>query len=258
MAPATRLVSRISIAPVKGFRLLHPERVELNEHGVTSNRRFLIVGEDGRHLRSEPTTWTARMSGAYDAARETLQMTFPDGTTVEGSALALGDTVVTYIEPGPRRVEMRIVEGPWTEPLSLVAGCTVRLARPANPGVALTEPVTLMSDGSLARLEREAGQSIDPRRFRMLLTLSGCGAHEEDAWDGQLVRVGGAHVRIAGPVDRCVVTTRDPETGTRDLDTLRLLKSYRGMRGRHVDFGMFARVELPGTVRVGDEVELLG
>jgi uncharacterized protein len=38
--------------------------------------------------------------------------------------------------------------------------------------------------------------------------------------------------RITGPVDRCVVTTRDPDTGERDLDTLRLIKRYRGMRGR--------------------------
>jgi uncharacterized protein YcbX len=258
MAPATRHVSRISIAPVKGFRLLHPDRVELTEHGVTGNRRFLIVGEDGRHLRSEPTTWTARMSGVYDELRETLQMTFPDGTTVEGSTLELGDTVVTFIEPGSKRVEMRIVEGPWAEPLSRVAGRAVRLARPAEPWLALTEPVTLMSDGSLARLEREAGTSIDPRRFRMLLTITGCGAHEEDTWDGQLVRVGDALLRIAGPVDRCVVTTRDPETGARDLDTLRLLEHYRGMRDRHVDFGMFARVERPGIVSVGDEVDPLG
>jgi uncharacterized protein YcbX len=33
--------------------------------------------------------------------------------------------------------------------------------------------------------------------------------------------------RITGPVDRCVVTTRDPGTGERDLDTLRLIKRYR-------------------------------
>src|SRR3954454_6521554 len=100
MAPATRHVSRISIAPVKGFQLLHPERIELTERGVAGNRSFLIVGEDGRHLRSEATTWTARMSGVYDAVRETLQMTFPDGTTVEGSTLELGERVVTLIEPG--------------------------------------------------------------------------------------------------------------------------------------------------------------
>src|SRR5262245_7619438 len=133
---AVHTVTRISIAPVKGFRLLHPERVRLTEHGVVENRRFLIVGEDGRHLRSEPTPWPVLVVGSYDAESETLRMRFPDGETVEGSALDLGETVVTHIEPGPMRVEMQIVHGPWQEPLSRLAGRPVRLARPELAGAA--------------------------------------------------------------------------------------------------------------------------
>ena len=49
------------------------------------------------------------------------------------------------------------------------------------------------------------------------------------------------------------VTTRDPDTGIRDLDTLEILKRYRGS----FDFGVRARVEQPGEVGVGDEVEAL-
>jgi uncharacterized protein YcbX len=259
MEPSSaRRVACIAIAPVKAFRLQFPERVELTERGVVENRRFVLVGEDGRHLRSEPTAWPNLISGAYDPEREHLAMTFPDGTAVEGSALALGDTVVTFIEPGPRRMEMRVVEGPWNELLSRSAGRAVRLARPEHPGDPLTEPVTVMSDGSLERLAQAAGHPVDPRRFRMLFTLAGCSAHEEDTWEGKLVRLGGAVIHVTAPTDRCVVTTRDPDTAMRDLDTLRLIKGYRGMRGRHVDFGMFASVAVPGTVAVGDAVEVLG
>ena len=86
-----RRISCGSIAPVKGFRLLHPERIELTENGVIENRRFVIVGEDGRHLRGEPTKWPVLVTGAYDAAQEILRMTFPGGEVVEGSALALGE-----------------------------------------------------------------------------------------------------------------------------------------------------------------------
>ena len=129
-------------------------------------------------------------------------------------------------------MEMRIVEGPWNEPLSRVAGRAVRLARPEHPGDPLTEPVTLMSDGSLARLEREAGRPVDPRRFRMLFTLSGCDAHEEDTWEGRLraARRGGHSRHGPGrPLRR-----DDPRSrhGERDLDTLRLIKGYRGLRGK--------------------------
>jgi hypothetical protein len=48
------------------------------------------------------------MSGLYDTARERLQTTFPDGTTVEGRALEFVETVVTYIERGaPARRDAR-------------------------------------------------------------------------------------------------------------------------------------------------------
>jgi uncharacterized protein YcbX len=201
--------------------------------------------------------WPVLITSTYDAAQEILRMVFPDGEVVEGSALALGEDVVTLIEPGPKRVEMRVVDGPWTEPLSRLARRPVRLARPHEVGAPLTDPVTLLADSSLDRLEREAGQAIDFRRFRMLFMLAGCTEHEEDTWAGRRVRIGAAIVRITGPTDRCVVITRHPETGKRDLDALRLIRGYRPMRDKYIDFGMFARVETPGSVAVGDAVEPL-
>ena len=43
-----------------------------------------------------------------------------------------------------------------------------------------------------------------------------------------------------------------------DLDTLRLIKNYRGVRdGKEIDFGVAAEVIEPGAVRIGDAVEPL-
>ena len=53
------------------------------------------------------------------------------------------------------------------------------------------------------------------------------------------------------------MTTRDPRTGHRDLDTLRLIASYRGTRNGDVLFGAYAQVEQPGVVALGDAVEPL-
>ena len=90
----------------------------------------------------------------------------------------------------------------------------------------------------------------------MLFTLSGCRPHEEDEWEGRLARIGDAVIRVGGPVERCAMTTRDPDTGERDLDTLGLIKSYRGLSERRtLDFGVYAEIVQPGRVRVGDTVE---
>ena len=63
-----------------------------------------------------------------------------------------------------------------------------------------------------------------------------------------------------GPVPRCVVTTQDPATGVKDFDTLKRIAEYRPLmqESRGIPFGMYAEVERPGRVAVGDPVEPLG
>jgi uncharacterized protein YcbX len=251
-----KTVSRISVAPVKGFRLLHPDEVDVTPAGVVENRRFFLTDGQGKRLRSSLTPWPVRIEGRYDAASERLWMRFPDGTEVEGGTLDLGQTVRTNVSL-VGDMEARVVHGPWTKPLSALAGHPVRLVRPEKPGDVYAYPVTFLSEASVARLGEEAGTDVDGRRFRLLFTLAGCEPHEEDGWAGRSVAVGEAVVRVAEPVDRCAVTTRNPDTGKRDLDTLALIKGYRGMPRGTIDFGMLAAVERPGRVRVGDAVELI-
>ena len=246
-------VARISVSPVKGFRLSHPEEVHLGPNGVEANRRFLLVDADGQRLRGSRTPWLVRIRADYDVRAERLRIRFADGTSVEGGAVARGASI--HSTSGTIDVHARVVEGPWQEPLSRLAGRPVRLARAERAGAGMNAPVTLVSDGSLARLAREAGRdAIDSRRFRTLFQLDGCDAHEEDRWEGRKFAAGSAVLRVGGPVDRCAVTTRDPDTGDRDLDTLRVLKDYRGQRESNgaVLFGVYAYVERPGVVRVGD------
>jgi uncharacterized protein YcbX len=246
-------VTRISVSPVKGFRLSHPDEIVLGPDGVVENRRFFLVDSEGQRLRSSRTPWPTQIRADYDSVSELLRMRFPDGSEIESDATASGERVRST--SGTIDVTGHIVDGPWEAPLSRLAGQPVRLARADRTGASLNAPVTLVSDGSLTRLAREAGRSeVDARRFRMLFQLDGCDPHEEDTWDGLPFEIGSAVVRVVGPVDRCAVTTRDPDTGERDLDTLRLLKDYRGRRESDgaVLFGVYASVERPGVVRVGD------
>ncbi len=249
-------VSLISVTPVKCFALSHPDSIELTEGGIVENRRFFLVDGEGKRLRSSLTSWPMVLRADYDIAAERLRISFPDGAITEGSALGNGEVVdVDYHDS---LVPCRVLDGEWTERLSRLAGHPVRLVRPDEHGHVQEAPVTLLSEASLDRLGREAGRPVDGRRFRMLLTLSGCRPHEEDDWEGRLLRIGGAVIRAGGPVDRCAMTTRDPDTGATDLDTLRLIKGYRGMSERKtIDFGVYAEIVEPGAVRVGDTVEPL-
>jgi uncharacterized protein len=248
-------VARISLTPVKCFHLDHPDEVSLGVDGVQGNRLFLLVGEDGERLRSSATPWPVVVYAAYDPVADELEMRFPDGEVISGSAAPNGEELT--IQLGGREQRVRLVPGPWAEALSELGGRGVRLARVERDGLAMVEPVTILSSASVARLSREAGRDVDARRFRPLFELDGCAEHEEDTWEGRRLRLGEALVEIGEPVIRCAVTTRDPDTGERDLDTLRLIKSYRGQGpDGEIWFARYGRVLEPGRVRVGDPVVL--
>jgi uncharacterized protein YcbX len=66
--------------------------------------------------------------------------------------------------------------------------------------------------------------------------------------------MGEAVVRVGEQMPRCVITTIDPDTATKDFPTLDVLASYRKI-GTQLMFGMYGDVEEPGVVRVGDPVE---
>jgi uncharacterized protein YcbX len=69
------------------------------------------------------------------------------------------------------------------------------------------------------------------------------------------VSIGGAVVAPVGDVGRCAVTTKNPDTGEVDLDTLGTLAAYRREgRTEPLPFGVHAAVVQPGRVRVGDAV----
>jgi uncharacterized protein YcbX len=251
-----RTVARISYAPVQGFRLLEPDAVALTLRGIVDDRRFFLIDAHGARLRSSLTAWPVRVRGEYDPSTETLRMRFPDGRDTTGDACPGRHGVAVDVHG--RYVEGHVVDGPWTEQLSALADHGVRLVRTLHAGDYQNAPVTLLSVGALTRLERELGAELDPRRFRMTFLVDGYAEHEEDGWTGKRVRIGDAVLRGGVPVPRCAVTTRDPETGSRDLDTLGALAGYRPpLDDGGLPFGIYATVERPGEVRLGDAVELL-
>jgi uncharacterized protein YcbX len=257
-------VSWLTVAPVKGLALQSRDEIVLDRYGVAENRRFHLVEPSGRRTGVMEIAALVQVAAEYDAAAERLTLRFPDGAVVDGP-VEVGAAVTTDFYGRP--VPGRIVDGPWADALSEFAGRPLRLARSERPGAAVDRgrgTVSLVSDESLAELARQAGEErVDGRRFRMLVGVSGVRPHEEDEWVGHEVELGDAAVRFLGTVGRCAITTRDPDTGQRDLDTLRLIRDYRGFtekRGgkRELDFGIYGEVVRPGRVRVGDVVTPLG
>lgn len=251
-------VSWLSITPVKGLALIQPDEIVLERCGVTANRRFVMIDEDGRHFGLVRNGRLVQIRPDYDEAADRLSLHFPDGSTVDGE-IRLGAAVTA--EFSSRAVSGRLVEGPWSNAISAHAGRPIRLVKTDRPGNGVDRArgqISLVSDESVVEIGRQGGRNgVDARRFRMLIGVRGCEPHGEDDWVGRRVRVGGAVVALHGHVGRCAITTQNPETGVPDFDTLRIIKAYRGLREGRLDFGVFGEVLEPGRVYVGDPVEPL-
>jgi uncharacterized protein YcbX len=250
-------VAQFSIAPVRSLGLQHPTEIDVTEVGVVEDRRFFLSDDQNRLVDRIVVGRLVQVESRTDPAATRLWMRFPDGSVID-EEVRLGESVETPIHG--RTGVGKVVIGPWGDKLAEVAGRPIRVIRCDRPGgTRVGNPTSLVSDGSLRELARNAGlDGVDGRRFRMLINLDGAEPHEEDTWIGKRIGLGDAILRVTKPDARCAITTQDPDTGTRDLDTLRTIIGYRGLReGKHADFGVLADVVQPGRIRLGDEVDVL-
>jgi len=147
----------------------------------------------------------------------------------------------------------------WGDPLLRSAlerdlGRPVRLERDTGgiPDVPGTVLVTVA--GTLAALSRELGTDVDARRFRTNLHLElDAEPWAELAWAGAEIELeGGVRLRIDHACERCAIPTRDPDTQEKWPQLLRHLAAEHGQ-----DFGLLARVRVPGRVYAGESVRIV-
>jgi uncharacterized protein YcbX len=245
-------VTALTIAPVKGMRVVPVGELELGQAGPVGDRAFVLVDADGALVKTTRTPKLLQVEPSWHAATNTLGLRFPDGREV-AAVPEPGEHATTAFYDG-RPVTGSLVDGPLAEALSAHLGRPVQLLAldPRQTG-ADDAPVTLMSTASLLALgEALEGGVPDPRRFRMTITIDGSAAWEEHGWSGREVRLGDVTLRVVDPVPRCVVTTRDPDQGRQDAPILKALADLRGKDD--VTFGVWCEVARPGVVRLGDAV----
>ena len=248
-------VTGLATTVVKGTRLRCVPEVTLESGGARGDRRFYVIDERGRMVNGKQLGELSAVVADYLEDENALTLTFPDGSIMRDRVQS-GEELTTRFYSRPRRG--RLVRGPWAAALSDHLGQPLRLVESlGSVDRGARGAVSLISRASLDRLAQEAGEpEVDVRRFRMLIEIDGVAAHAEDDWVGRRVAVGAARIAFHGHVGRCLVTSRDPDTGQIDLPTLDILRDYRGELDttEPLPFGIYGEVIEPGTIRVADAV----
>ena len=259
-------VKAIYTAPVKSLALQQPEKVYVGYQGIAEDRRLYLINWEGKLQTQRELGRLVQIKAEYlieptSPESKSLRLTFPNGDTCQGP-ITLGQSTGTII--WGRRVKGHLVNGDWNEALSQFCGEPIQMVTSDDAGQAFDEfPVSMVSEASLQRLTEEATNqtkfqgSLNGTRFRPNFLLGGCHPHEEDSWLKRVIQIGDELQLQPIMLDpRCSIITHNPTTGERDVDTLRLIISYRPSP-RNAYFGTYAIVENPGVVSVGDEVTVI-
>ncbi|HEX2902792.1 MAG TPA: MOSC domain-containing protein [Jatrophihabitans sp.] len=111
--------------------------------------------------------------------------------------------------------------------------------------------VSLVSTATLQWCEQELGVDADPRRLRANLLIAADEAFVEERWLGRVIGVGDALLEVVARTERCrtIDVAQDGAGAAR-----RWLKPLAEARG--LQLGVYARVAVPGVIRVGDELRI--
>jgi hypothetical protein len=251
-------VSLLSVTPVKGLALHHPTHVDVTADGIVGDRAFFLVDDKDVPISCTDLGGIMRLSADYDAGTGVLSVHGPDGL-MRSDVVERGEPLTPDFY-GLRDVSGHVATG-WGSLFTRVAGTPVRLVV-GDSGAFDVAGVTLLGSASTTELAaHNGGAPVDGRRFRMNVEISGSSPLAEDVWEGRGLHLGDVVLRVGGPVKRCAATTRHPDTGDIDLQTLKLIGATKGRQetpefGAGFYFGVYADVLTPGRIHVGDHVNL--
>ncbi|AXK72764.1 MOSC domain-containing protein [Lysobacter sp. TY2-98] len=262
-------VASLHLYPLKSCAPLDAEALDVTLRGPVGDRRWMAVDANGRFL-------TARQHPRLVGIRA-----LPDDA---GIVLSANDMPALHVQPpandAPRRevviwddtvhaVDAGDNAAAW---LTQYLGLTTRLVhmdatvhRPVDAKYGKPDdevsfadgyPLLVITQSALDELNARLASPVPMARFRPNIVVASTAPNAEDGW--RRVRVGEVEFDAVKTCIRCVFTTIDPATMTRDPggEPLRTLLTYR-RTPKGVSFGMNLIPRGTGRIARGDAVVVL-
>jgi uncharacterized protein YcbX len=261
--------------PIKSCRGHSVDRVTVEPWGLAGDRRWVVVGDDGRSLTAREHPRMLLISPVLgDDGR--LDLTSPDASPLS-VAVPAPDRLVP-ISVWNSDLDAALAGDEANAWFSKVIGTSARLVhlddptrRHPNPRFARPTdylsfadayPLLLATTASLGALNdwiaegpRSEEGPLPMIRFRPSVVVGGSTPWEEDGW--RRIRIGDAVFRVVKGCDRCAITMTDADSAVRGKEPIATLARHRRWDGE-TWFGMNLVPDTPGSViAIGDDVEVL-
>lgn len=232
-----RAVYRYPVKSMKGHSL---EECHVDWNGLDGDRRYAFVQRDSR----SDFPW---LTGRNVPGMTLYEPYFIDPADVEKSPVRVRT---------PSGDDFDVTGPELMAELSAAHGTPLHLLR-TERGTFDNMPVSLISTATVQEIGEYAGLTLEGLRFRpniLLELLPGVEGTEDDWMDAVLVfgtQEAGLRMRANRQNVRCMMINLDPATARQAPAVLRQVVARRGKLA-----GIYASVEKPGLVRVGDVVRL--
>jgi uncharacterized protein YcbX len=283
------VLTQIRRYPVKSMEGEVLDSVELSAGGLPGDRAWAVRDEVRGGIRgAKKIPALMQLSSRYTnkpapEGSSPAEITLPDGSTVETGdpeinallskavdhevslwPLLPADALDHYRRGAPTHEDMeqelRAIFGrEKDEPLPDLSIFPPEVLQYESPPGTYFDafPLLMMSEASLATMNGRDGDSesrFDVRRFRpnFLIGETGDAPFPEMDWRGKRLAIGEAVIELTVECPRCVMTTHGFANLPKDPGIMRSLVQQTGG-----NLGVYAKIESPAAIHVGDPVELV-
>lgn len=214
--------------PVKSMGGESLDSVSLDSRGLVGDRWYAVVDGEGRLASGKDGRRFRRRDGVFGYTAATSEQR----VVVSGAGASWG-----------------VGDAGLDAHLSMTLGAPVRVAPEADVPHQDMGAVSLIGTATMAWCAEHWGGSADPRRIRTNLVLETDEPFEEERWVGSLLDVGTAYLRVVESIPRCRMIDVVQDGVVPEVHWLKSLAD-----GRDLCLGIYADVERPGVIGVGDAV----
>ena len=267
-------VASLHIYPLKSGRGINLDQADVALTGLSGDRRLMLTGPDGHFITQRELPALARIS--VSQTPDETRLTFDDGRMVafQGNGhsrmdVAVWKSIVNAATVGPE-VDTALSE--WLGRPVRLAVFDAQASRFTSrdwpgaetpvtfaDGYQILVTTTASLDALNADMEKHGEGSVGMDRFRPNIVIDQDVPFAEDGWAA--IDIGGLRFDLVKPCARCVMTTQDQATGSREgANPMPAMGRLRFSTDRRVPGPIFGWNAVPrgcGTIRTGDEVRIV-